>query len=241
MQLEVLATLAALRELYSQPRDPARFRRYLELLTGGGDDLALPITAANPMARPHVLAHVEALLALDAEAVVAEELTALAGRADEPGRLRVAVVVADDIAGGWTNRYTTDAQHRFESAGFLVRDFAAVLLFVSEPPTLDRLREEARSCVHRATYQRANGRPRTLLDHLRQEREVLTRANASFPLAPLDEGVRARVRGHGTASDPPTIYACLYGDEAARQLGYAPLGLPPWAGLALARSGAKIE
>jgi hypothetical protein len=37
--------------------------------------------------------------------------------------------------------------------------------------------------------------------------------------------------------DPATLIAALFGDQAARELGHPPLGLPPRAGLALALHG----
>ena len=39
--------------------------------------------------------------------------------------------------------------------------------------------------------------------------------------------------------DYPTIFTCLFGDEAARSVGYPPLGLSPRAGLALAHHEAR--
>jgi hypothetical protein len=36
------------------------------------------------------------------------------------------------------------------------------------------------------------------------------------------------------STDEPTIFAAFFGDTAAREAGYPPLGLPPLAGLALA-------
>ncbi len=40
--------------------------------------------------------------------------------------------------------------------------------------------------------------------------------------------------------DQPTVMACLYGDEAARSLGYKGLGLSERAGLALALYDAQV-
>ena len=42
------------------------------------------------------------------------------------------------------------------------------------------------------------------------------------------------LRRHLESQHFPTVFACLYGDTAARQAGYNPLGLPPWAGFAFA-------
>ena len=235
VELSLIPTLTLARDLYRAPRNAERFRRYLDALTGGGDDLALPITAMNPMGKAHLLAHVEALLAMNAEARVERELAAIAPTiAPVRGRLRVAVVLADDIAGGWTHRYTTDAQHRFESAPLLERDFAVVLLFASEAPSVERLLQETRAIVLRAAYLREHGQARTLADCLEQERHVLVAAGVRFPRVPELAKARGILAARRDATDTPTIYACLYGDDAAAQLGYTPLGLPAWAGLALA-------
>jgi len=40
-------------------------------------------------------------------------------------------------------------------------------------------------------------------------------------------------------TDYPTLFACLYGDEAAKSVGYPPLGLSERAGFALALEEAR--
>jgi hypothetical protein len=40
-----------------------------------------------------------------------------------------------------------------------------------------------------------------------------------------------------SATDHATLIAALFGDAAARELGYRPLGLSPRAGVALAAAG----
>jgi hypothetical protein len=69
-----------------------------------------------------------------------------------------------------------------------------------------------------------------------QESWVLRRAGATAPVLDPDElaytrEVLAPLFGK---SDRPTVIAALFGDPAAHQLGYPPLGLSPRAGLALA-------
>jgi hypothetical protein len=56
MEITYVPVLATLRDLYAQPRDMARFKRCLHTITQGTDDIVVPIVAANPMAREHVLA-----------------------------------------------------------------------------------------------------------------------------------------------------------------------------------------
>ncbi len=58
-----------LRDLYVQPRDIARFRRYIASLTGGSQDVVLPIGVANPMAKEHAVVKIDELLAIDADGV----------------------------------------------------------------------------------------------------------------------------------------------------------------------------
>jgi hypothetical protein len=219
MQLEHLPLLHVHRELYSMPRGIDRFRRYLATITGGGEDLILPLASMNPMGKEHMLAAVEAWIAAGAEEAVAVAVReAAAGLADAPGRLRVGLVIADDIAGGWTNRYTTDFAHRFESAALYQRDFAVGLLWASEPAAAERARLEVLLSLARAAYERTHDRARTLRERLAQEHDALRFAGlAPKPLPPphfLD------------AADAPTLFACLYGDEAARSLGYSALGVP---------------
>jgi hypothetical protein len=59
----------------------------------------------NPMGKGHVAALLDELLALDADGAAALALEDAATRlADESGECKVALVVADDLMGGWTNR-----------------------------------------------------------------------------------------------------------------------------------------
>jgi hypothetical protein len=249
MQLENLPLLGLQRELYSMPRGMERFRRYLAAMTGGGEDLLLPLTAVNPMGKEHMLPAVDSWIAAGAEEAAAGAVREAAARlVDAPGRLRIGLAIADDVAGGWTNRFTTDFAHRFESAALYRRDFAVGLLWASEaaagrPRALERrgggtvasrlrslrrqapsprLAEQARREVllslARAAYERRHGPARTLRERLAQEHDALRFAGLEpKPLPPphfLD------------AADAPALFACLYGDEAARSLGYSALGVP---------------
>jgi hypothetical protein len=105
MHLTPVPLLERLRALYDMPRDMARFRRYIHDLTGGGDDMLLPISGFNPMGRDHVADAIDALLAIDAERSVAgacAEATRRLGNVDF--NASVALVPSDDIGGMWTER-----------------------------------------------------------------------------------------------------------------------------------------
>src|SRR4030088_2346706 len=138
MRVTYVPVLRILRDLYVQPRDTHRFRQYIAMLTGGTGDVVLPIGVANPMAKEHAVAKIDELLAVGADEIGAEAAstahTRLA-RVDKDGEIKAAVVLVDDGAGGWTNRFTTEASVRFPSRGALKRPFATGLAWTSESPT----------------------------------------------------------------------------------------------------------
>jgi hypothetical protein len=245
MRVSYLPVLGTLRELYQQPRTMQRFRAYLDKLTGGTDDIVLPIGVANPMAKEQALGKLDELLALDAEHIGAQAAEEAARRlASVPGEVEIkaALVLVDDVGGGWTNRYTTEAMVRFPGRGALKRPFANGLVWTSESPSAEELRQEVLAAIYRVAYQQRRGLPATLPAMLDQE-----------GLAGVFAGARPSLRDHALRAareiihphlEPqakatyPTAFACLYGDEAATELGYQPLGLPARAGFAVALADA---
>jgi hypothetical protein len=238
MDVAFLPTLGVFRELYARPRDRARFRAYIWQLTGGTGDVVLPIVAANPMAKGHALDTLAALEAVRAEEVAAAAAGEAARRlAAVDARLRVALVVVDDVAGGWTNRHMTDAAHRIQCLDEVKRGFASVYCWTSEAARAERIREETTAAIYRALYVRRYGVPRTLGEALEQEGLVAAFAAATWPVLPCEEIERARgvLDARRASSHYPTIFACMYGDEPARKAGYDAVGVAEWAGLAVAR------
>lgn len=243
MRITYLPVLRTLRELYVQPRDMERFRRYLAALTGGTDDIVLPIVVANPMAREDAVTRIDELLALGAEEIGVEAAADASRRlvASVPLEVEVkaSLVLVDDVGGGWTNRYTTEASVRFPGRGALTRPFASGLVWTSESPTSEDIRRQVLSAIYRVAYQQRHGLPTTLRAMLDQEGLAGVFAGATPNLASevLAEARRVISR---VGDDPgyPTAFACLYGDEVAEQLGYRPLGLPARAGFTVALADA---
>jgi hypothetical protein len=237
MQIELVPVLRAVRDLYELPRGTERFQRYIDLMTGGGQEMLLPLSLLNPMGKEHVAATVDALLALDAETVAADAVADAQHRlSDVPGELRVALVVVDDAGGGWTDRYLTETRHRFESDGELKRGWATALLWTGEQPSARGVREETLAAIYRAAYQRRHGLPRTLNQMMVQEGSAAAFAEvAPLALSPAElDAIRAVIDPHRETTQFPVAFACLYGDEAATAVGYPPLGLSPRAGYTLA-------
>ena len=233
MKVSYLPALRTLRELYQQPRDTQRFRNYVETLTGGGSDIVLPIGVANPMAKEHALAKIDELLAMGAEEIgkaAADEAYARLAKV-ETVEIKASIVLADDIGGGWTNRHTTEAQVRFPSRGALKRPFATGLVWTSESPNTDQIRRELLAAIYRVAYQQRFGLPSTLASMLEQERLAGVFAGATSSLSSDDlRRTRDVIRSLGDDPPYPATFAAMYGDAAAEELGYKPLGLPPRAG-----------
>ena len=233
MTIEYVPLLALQREIYALPPGPERFQRYVGIVQGGAEVLS----AMNPMGKAHCGERLDEYLALDgdgvAERALAEALTTL-----EPGaRLprRAALVLADDLKGGWTNRAACEYNLRVpERVG---ADWLPVFLWTSEPtPSVESVENVARVSLRRSAWFLRNGTPKTLGEVLAQE----WFADAGrAPLESDDLECAARVIRpllDTPATNMPIVVAALLGDEGAASLGYPPRGLKKNAGLRLASS-----
>ena len=236
VRLELVPVLRISRELYDMPRGRERFTAYLRAMIGADGELALPLPMLNPMGKAPVAAVLDALLELDAEAIAQAALDDAAARcAAFDDALRVSLVVADDAAGGWTNRFFSDAQHRFESKYFVRNAWAVALLWTSEPVDAQTVRRAVLAAVRRTLRQRASGLPQTLDAMLAQEGDALAFAGESPRYdVPTRDSIARTLAPHRSTRSFSVIFAALYGDDAAQECGYDPLGIPPWGGFDLA-------
>jgi hypothetical protein len=166
VQLSFVPLLQLQRDLYWLPRGPERFRTYLRTtIDPGTDDLRLRLVSLNPMGKDHVPAFLDALLGFDADGLAAQ-CVAETGPflADVPGEYRVALVVADDRMGGWTNRFASEYSHRFEGGALYRRGWLVGLLWTSDVPAAQAVRQEVQMtastsrCPTTARYASASGR-----------------------------------------------------------------------------------
>ena len=268
MRVEYVRLLEIQRELYRIPRGRERFDAYIKVMTNSErDDLTLaPLAAMNPMGKEHIPALLDEYLALDAEGVAARAAEEAAGRlAEVPLERKIGLVIVDDLMGGWTNRYTTEFGLCFVGRSVATssgasgsgaaaeptgapakrreyREWLSAVLWTSEAPSEQRVREAAQVPIFRAAYMERHGPPITLGGLLAQEGAVTAAAGCTEPALEADDleytrEVLAPLLG---AEDWPTIMAGAFGDEAARELGYKPLGLSQRAGLALALHDARM-
>ena len=238
MNLEYVPLLQMYRDVQALPRNFARFEEYLRtVLNDDRSDVEfLPLLAANPMGKEHVLALLDQLLAMDADGIGAQAAKgASAETADVPGEYKASLVLVDDLKGGWTNRWSYEYDLR-RPAPDAKRFWVTGYLWTSEPASQRGVREAMLIAVQRTAYVKRFGPARTLRQIMIQEGEVMKRAGCTSPILEPDdlEYTRKVLAPFLDADDMRTVIECLFGDPAARSLGFTPRGLSHWAGIALA-------
>jgi hypothetical protein len=264
MNLDYVPLIRVMRKLHDIPRGQPpdfngrkRFRHYLRTIFDYDKKVCkLPLLLAmNPMAKDHVTALLDAYLAMDADGIGARATAEAAARlADLPGDFKVGLVVCDDLLGGGTNRYHYEFGIRFgadysaftgHSPPKLPRWLKDIwlqgTLWSSESPSEQAVREAILTAAHRVEYQHRHGPARTLREMLAQEGQVMALAGCSGPTLDAEDIAYTRevLIPYLDAEDMRTCIECLFGDAAARTLGFTPQGLSPWAGLALALHDAR--
>jgi hypothetical protein len=179
-----------------------RFRDYLRTIwsPSHADGALIPMLLMNPMGKGHVAALLDALTALDADGVAARAAEAAAiRRAEEPGECKVALVVADDLRGGGTNRFDYEFTLRFGpadrrlptgSSAPVGQDlprwskyfWLSCVLWSSEAPSERAVREAVLTAAHRVAYVQRHGPAGSLRDMLAQEGHVLAVAGCAGPV-----------------------------------------------------------
>jgi hypothetical protein len=246
MPLTLCPILGELRDLYDVGAlySLERYWAYKRLLQGGPE--VLPLGAFSPMGKrqPEYLDH---LLEMDAEGLAAETLREFEGASWLPDtEFRVLLVVVDQPGNGWTQRWITDAAWRFEGEGVpkasqtAEHRWVTVQLWTHTEPTLRYLRSEVAGAVRRAAWQLEHGLPVTFRQMLAQEGAALRAGGGLFGGEELGldadelEYTRTILKPVLDSEHWPTCFAALYGDEAAREVGYPALGLGALAGFGLA-------
>jgi hypothetical protein len=234
-------TLEIQRQLLELPLGPERFDEYLHVMTGGTDEILLPLGLFNPMGKEHVMDTVDALISMEAESIAIEAIDRAKRRLNNlSDTFQIALVVIDDLKGGWTNRYSTDADHRFKQYPNSQGGWAVAPFWTSELQSIELVNERVLENVYRVLYKTRYGHPATL-------REMMVQEGISERFAGKEaEGIdheeldysRKVLEPHLNSDHYPTIFACLYGDNAAKEFGYTPLGLSEFAGFEVALTDA---
>ena len=214
-------------ELYDQPISHARFDNYLALLQGNtNNDIELPVSGYNPMAKQHVFDKLAYLKSLKAEEIVASTIAWLNNKirdSSENEIFEVAINLSDDLQGGWTNRFTSDYDSKFRTDALFKRHFCVVILWVSEEINADIIQQRTLEYCYRMIYRKNHPKPVTLSDHIAQERFV---AAALYPSLPKTENqhVASFYKEHQQSDNYSIIFNFIYGDEASASLGFPRFG-----------------
>lgn len=244
MQFEYVPLLQVQRDLCDLPRGSDRFEQYIATLRGNTlDDMELPLSAFNPMGKDHVAAILDEYMSLNADEIARHCVVDAAARyGGGAQQFRVTLVLADDAKGGWTNRYATEFDHRFGGRANHRRGWVTGLLWTSEKPDVQLVQDAASEAVARAAYVARHGYAATLGQMLLQLRAALADSQVRYSLDEEELEYTAEVIRPELDSDVNAVQiACLFGDEAAKELGHQPFGLSARAGFALAMSSLPIE
>jgi hypothetical protein len=240
MTFELLPVIDIMLDLYEKPRNLDRFKEYLALLQGDTKgDLAVPLGGFNPMGKEHVAVKLQELRRLDAERLMQQTLLSLNNTlaATHPDRaIKVALNLSDDVAGGWTNRYTSDYQNKFQIQALVKRNFCTPVFWTSEEYSETLMQQRTQEQVYRTLWVLDNGKPVTLEAHVLQEAFVAKKCNDQ-PGAAVSAELTSFYDQHRSTEDYSIIFCFMYGDEAAASLGYPTFGITvPFAGFRYAAS-----
>ncbi|MEM7535273.1 MAG: hypothetical protein AAF639_24060 [Chloroflexota bacterium] len=257
MKITHVSLLQQQRDLYAMPRNRERFDAYLRVIKGDTDDVALPpLIAMNPMGREHLGTRLDELLMLGADEIAKQatldahtrltnieianieianiEIANIETTNLEP-ELKHGLVIVDDVHGGWTNRYTTEATAFFNDDNCRKRHWITTMLWVSETPTHDAIRQSVLRSIGRTAHIFQHGLPKTLQSMMRQEGFAAKFAQMTVHLNEDDVTYsREVIAPLLDSTDYGLCLAVMYGDPAANMLGYTPQGLSDRAGFAVA-------
>jgi hypothetical protein len=225
--------LTTIRPLYDLPREASlRFPRYLALLGSTATTVIPPLNVMNPMAKPHIATYLDQLIHADIDTLAIGWIAEITAELGDLGNYRHGFGVADDIAGGWTERSATEMRQRFTPP---YQHWLTTVLFASDTIAISHIRGLLRATCYRHYYQRKHGVSYDIASMLQQEQDALRFGNI-VPLLSPDELIYTDhiIKPYLAATDYPTQIAVLWGDDVARHNGFPPLGFSPEAGFAWA-------
>ena len=225
--------LTTIRPLYAIPRDASlRFPYYLALLGSTATTVIPPLGVMNPMAKPHIATYIDQLISAGIDTLASTWIAEAEAQLGDLGDYRHGFGVADDVAGGWTERSATEMRLRFAPP---YQQWLTTVLFASDPIAIRHIRSLVRTTCYRYYHQTKYGVPHDIATMLRQEQGALRFGGTIPTLSPEDLTYTDHIiRPYLAASDYPTQISVLWGDDVARHNGFPPLGFSRDAGLAWA-------
>jgi hypothetical protein len=245
MRFEHIPVIDTMIDLYQKPRDMARFKDYLQTLTGGNNNnLELPIMGFNPMAKEHILDKLLTLKALNADKIIEETLEQINKNIKELNgeTFKVVLNVPDDLKGGWTDFYTSDYGCKFKIKNFAKRNFCIPLFWSSEEFSQESIKQIITEFCYRTVYFMQNPINETLEHHVNQEIFVAQNTKSSTSISKIEfQHLNIFYSTHKKSTHFPLILNFFYSDSASEKLGYPLLGIKTkMAGFEFAKALAKL-
>jgi hypothetical protein len=240
MPLQYIPLLEKHLELYTIPAGPERFDAYIQITVEEAktskDVLIPPLVSINPMAKSHALDYVKTLLDLDVERLARKTLQEIQAHLKIQHDFKVSLVLLDDLKGGWTNRYINEAAYCFHTAKHLREsNWLGIPCWTGDTPSSTNIEQTVKWYVFRAVYALEHRDPKNISELLKQEGLAMRFANIEQWLESDDlEYSKEVIKPHVISDHYPTQFACLFGDEAAKAVGYLSPGLSHRAGFAVA-------
>lgn len=227
MKFQLIPVLERMAKLYQLPRDRTRFDTYLSMLQGDGDDMILPIAGYNPMGKGEVLDKINELIELGAEELIQDELTRINEKEyGSKGRtIGVAINLADNLGGAWSNLYTTDYTSKFRIAPLIKRNFCTPFFWISEPITKALIVRRTQEYIFRTIFCIIQKEPQSLKDCFDQE--IFVQLNTNQTAHNRNQNFSEIERfylNHQSSDDYNLIFNFFYGDDASESLGYKSYG-----------------
>jgi hypothetical protein len=218
-------------DLYAKPRSEERFQEYISMLQDGKKgDLTLPIVGFNPMAKEHILQKLSELKEQKAEQIIQDTLRSInLTLTDEQDQrtFKVVLNLADDLKGGWTNRYTTDYDSKFKINALVTRTFCTPFFWTSESYTEQLIRSRTLEYAFRTIYWLTNPKPKTLKDHIEQEIYVAEKSKLNSDNLDTNdfELLNNFYSKYQESEDYGIVFNFLYGDNASKSLEFSVHGM----------------
>jgi hypothetical protein len=243
--VHIAPTLRTMAGVYALSREggpkSARFAAYVSRTpTNWG------LVPYNPMAGDAALDAVNALIALDAETLAQHAAQQVVTACDYAESITLAIAVRSK--GLWTDRIATEVDERVTAKPRVPHQGVISLWSREEISTEDIARESAAEAV-RVMWHSQHGAADTLNRVLACEGLAYALAEVSglgpYVAQVSPEETVAVIEAFevlGDSTKASEIAGVIYGDEAAKEMGWTPLGIPKYAGYrwAIARAQAHV-
>ena len=200
----------------------------------------MPISGFNPMAKGHIVQKLDELTDLETERIIEETLEGLnvsIVNAHNDKTIRVALNLADDLKGGWTNHYSTDFDSKFKLNAFVTRNFCVPYFWTSEVYSKELIKQRVLEYAFRTIYWTENTKPKTLEEHFQQELFVAKKTGIKPGIVDRKnyERLELFLAENKEEDDYSLIFNFFYGDRASKSLEFKTFGIEEYTGFDFAK------